>query len=148
MLWVSGDGWGPLKGSLLNFSYGNGKVFVVPHEKVGGVVQGGMCALPIPAFPTGVMRGRFHPKNGGLYCCGMFAWAGDRTQPGGFYRVRYTGKPTDLPVGLTARSGVVELNFTDPLDAASVADVKNYSVKVWGLKRSQNYGSPHVNEKS
>ena len=24
MLWVSGDGWGPLKGSLLNFSYGNG----------------------------------------------------------------------------------------------------------------------------
>ena len=41
LLWVTGDGWGPLKGSLLNFSYGYGKVYVVPHEKVGGQVQGG-----------------------------------------------------------------------------------------------------------
>ena len=58
----SGDpAWGPLRGSLLNLSYGNGKVFVVPHEIVGGRMQGGMCALPIPPFPTGVMRGRFHP---------------------------------------------------------------------------------------
>ncbi len=89
---VTGDGWGPLKGSLLNFSYGYGKVYVVPFEKVGGQVQGGMCALPMPQFPTGVMRGRFHPVSGQLYCCGMFAWAGDQTQPGGFYRVRYTGK--------------------------------------------------------
>ena len=35
----------------------------------------------------------------------------------------------------------------DPIDPAGVADPKNYSIKVWGLKRSQNYGSPHVNEK-
>ncbi len=52
---------GRCKGSLLNFSYGYGKIFVVPHEKVGGQMQGGMCALPMPQFPTGVMRGRFHP---------------------------------------------------------------------------------------
>ena len=62
-------------------TYGNGKIFVVPYEKVGGVMQGGMCALPIPPLPTGVMRGRFHPKDGQLYACGMYAWAGDRTQP-------------------------------------------------------------------
>ena len=92
MLWVTSDRWGPLKGSLLNFSYGYGKVYVVPYEKVGGQIQGGMCALPMPQFPTGVMRGRFHPADGQLYCCGMFAWAGNQTQPGGFYRVRYTGK--------------------------------------------------------
>ena len=36
--------WAPLRGSLLNLSYGNGKVFVVPHEVVGGRMQGGMCA--------------------------------------------------------------------------------------------------------
>ena len=40
---VTSDVWGPLKGSLLNLSYGNGKVFVVPHETVAGVMQGG-CA--------------------------------------------------------------------------------------------------------
>jgi hypothetical protein len=97
MLWVTSEhpAWRPLKGSLLNFSYGYGKVYVVPYEKVGGAVQGvqgGMGTLPLPRFPTGVMRGRFHPVDGQLYCCGMFAWAGTQTQPGGFYRVRATGK--------------------------------------------------------
>ena len=49
------------------------------------------------------MRVRFHPQNGQLYACGMFAWAGNQTEPGGFYRVRYTGKPVHLPIGLHAR---------------------------------------------
>ncbi len=89
----------------------------MPHETVNGQAQGGMCALPLPPFPTGIMRGRFHPTDGQLYACGMFAWAGNQTAPGGFYRVRYTGKPADLPVGLKAKAGGVELTFTDPLDA-------------------------------
>ena len=70
LLWVDSNRWGPLGGALLNFSYGNGKVFVVPHEEVGGKMQGGMCALDLPAFPTGIMRGRFNPQDGQLYCCG------------------------------------------------------------------------------
>jgi hypothetical protein len=148
LLWVTSDRWGPLKGSLLNISYGHGKIYVVPHETVKGQVQGGMCALPLPPAPTGIMRGRFHPNDGQLYTCGMFAWAGNQTQPGGFYRVRYTGKPADLPVGLKARSGGVEVTFTDPLDASNAADVKNYTIKVWGLKRTQNYGSKHIDERS
>ncbi|MBN9520290.1 c-type cytochrome, partial [bacterium] len=146
MVWVTSEKWGPLKGSLLSTSYGNGKLFVVPHEVVNGQAQGGMCALPLPAFPTGVMRPRFHPTDGQLYVCGMFAWAGDRTQGGGFYRVRYTGKPADLPVQLRAKAGALEMTFTDPLDAEAAADVANYAVKVWGLKRSQNYGSKHLDE--
>ncbi len=61
LLWVESDRWGPLDGSLLNLSYGYGKVYVVPFEDIGGQKQGGMCALPIEQFPTGVMRGRFPP---------------------------------------------------------------------------------------
>ena len=147
LLWVTSDNWGPLRGSLLNISYGHGKIYVVPHEKVNGQVQGGMCALPIPTFPTGIMRGRFHPTDGHLYTCGMFAWAGNQSQPGGFYRVRYTGKSADLPVGLKAKAGGLEVAFTDPLDLVNAADVKNYEIKVWDLKRSQNYGSKHLNER-
>ena len=80
LLWVDERRAGaPLEGSLLNLSYGYGKVFVVPHENVGGTMQGGMSHLPMPAFPTGVMRGRFHPADGQLYLCGMFAWAGNAT---------------------------------------------------------------------
>jgi putative heme-binding domain-containing protein len=147
LVWVPAKTWGPLAGALLNTSYGMGKIFVVPHETVNGQAQGGMCALPLPTFPTGVMRPRFHPTDGHLYACGMFAWAGNVTAPGGFYRVRYTGRPADLPVGLKAKAGAVELTFTDPLDA-KVVNAKSFDVKVWGLKRSQNYGSKHIDEKS
>ncbi len=144
---VTSDAWGPLKGSLLNLSYGNGKVFVVPYETVGGVMQGGMSPLPIPSLPTGVMRGRFHPRNGQLYACGMFAWAGNQTAPGGFYRIRATGKPMFLPTGLHASRTGLTITFTEPLDRASASNPSNYSVKTWSLKRTANYGSDHYNEK-
>ncbi|MFO0866766.1 MAG: DUF6797 domain-containing protein [Gemmataceae bacterium] len=145
MIWVPQKTWGPLAGSLLNTSYGMGKIYVVPFEKVDGQAQGGMCALPLPTFPTGVMRPRFHARTGDLYVCGMYAWAGNQTTPGGFYRVRHTGKPTDLPVALRAKAGAVELTFTDAIDPQT-ADAKDFDVKVWGLKRSKNYGSKHIDE--
>ncbi|MHB1422974.1 MAG: DUF6797 domain-containing protein [Gemmataceae bacterium] len=147
LLWVTSDAWGPLKGSLLNFSYGYGKVYVVPHEKIAGQVQGGMCELPLPSFPTGVMRGRFHPGNGQLYCCGMFAWAGNQTQPGGFYRVRYTDKPVQVPIGINAKKNGMVIHFSGALDPKTAGDPKNYSVKTWALRRSEQYGSKHYNEK-
>ena len=147
LLWVTSEKWGPLKGSLLNFSYGYGKVYVVPHESVDGKMQGGMCEFPIKQFPTGVMRGRFHPEDGQLYCCGMFAWAGSQQQPGGFYRIRYTEKPVHLPIGLGAASDGMEIKFSGAVDPASAADASNYSVNTWDLKRTKNYGSKHYNEK-
>lgn len=147
MLWVEGKAWGPLGGSLLNLSYGTGKIFVVPFEKVDGEAQGGMSRLPIPLFPTGVMRGRFHPADGQLYCCGMYAWAGNQQQPGGLFRVRYTGKPVWLPVGLRARRAGLEVTFSASVDGAVAADAQNYAVKTWSLKRTANYGSDHYNER-
>jgi putative heme-binding domain-containing protein len=147
LLWVTSERWGALKGSLLNLSYGHGQIYVVPHETVAGQMQGGMCALPLPPFPTGIMRGRFHPTDGQLYTCGMFAWAGNQQEPGGFYRVRYTGKPVYLPVGLRATAKGVAITFSSELDPTFAADVRNYAARVWGLKRSANYGSPHVNER-
>jgi putative heme-binding domain-containing protein len=139
--------WRPLRGTLLNFSYGNGKVFVVLHEIVEGQMQGGMCALPVPAFPTGIMRGRFHPANGQLYACGLFAWAGDRTQPGGFYRVRATGKSMVVPIGLAARRRGVAITFTVPIDRKTAGDPARYCAKTWSLKRTVNYGSDHYDER-
>jgi hypothetical protein len=136
-----------LNGALLNLSYGYGKVFVVLHEKVDRVMQGGMVQLPIPSFPTGVMRGRFFAGDGQLYVCGMFSWAGSATHPGGLYRIRATGRPMHLPVGLHATKSGMQLVFTEPLDPASL-DVKNVQVKTWSLKRTAKYGSDHYDEKS
>jgi putative heme-binding domain-containing protein len=158
LLWVDSDAWGPLKGSLLNLSYGYGKIFVVPHERVGGQtrgtpmqriqMQGGMCELPLPQFPTGLVRGRFSPADGALYACGMYAWASNQQQPGGFYRVRYTGRPVHLPIGLRALPRGIAITFSGPLDPDTATDPKNYAVKSWALKRTANYGSDHYDEHS
>ncbi len=146
LLWVDSPRWGKLNGALLNLSYGNGKVFVVPHESVGGVMQGGMLQLPLPAFPTGVMRGRFSPGDGQLYLCGMFAWAGNATYPGGLYRLRATGQPMHLVTGLQAHTKGLSLTFTEPLDRSSI-DSGSVKLKTWSLRRTANYGSKHYDEK-
>jgi putative heme-binding domain-containing protein len=147
-VWVTSGAWGPLKGALLNLSYGMGKVFVVPHETIDGVTQGGVVELPGASFPTGVMRGRFHPRDGQLYVCGMFAWAGNREQPGGLYRLRYTGKPVHVPLTLQASRRGISIGFSGRLDRSAVADPRNYRLKTWSLKRTESYGSKHYDERS
>ena len=146
---VESERFGALDGALLCTSYGEGKVFLVLHEPVPGVgagaMQGGMIELPIPAFPTGVMRGRFRPGDGALYLAGMFAWAGDAVQPGGLYRLRATGRPPRLPIALHATTRGLQLAFTDPLDRPAI-DARAVQVKAWSLKRSASYGSEHLDE--
>ncbi|MCH7227105.1 DUF6797 domain-containing protein [Haloferula sp. A504] len=149
LLWVPEDSaWVPLRGSLLNLSYGAGRIYTVPFEQTPAGKQGGMCAFPIEPFPTGVMRGRFSPKDKQLYALGMFAWAGNRHQPGGFYRLRYTGEPAHQPVGLGVSPEQLEITFSDPLDAASINEAGAWQIRAWDLERTQRYGSKHFNERS
>jgi mono/diheme cytochrome c family protein len=144
LIWVPKNAWGPLAGSLLNLSYGTGRAFIVPHEEIGGQWQGAVCELPMPAFPTGIMRGRFGP-DGALYTCGMFAWAGNATTPGGFYRIRRSEKPANVPLEIHAAKGSLSVTFSEPLDPASVTPAA-FAMKVWHLKRTANYGSGHFDE--
>jgi hypothetical protein len=149
LLWVQSPAWGALNGRLLNLSYGTGRIEIVPHETVGGTLQGGVVALPIPDFATGVMRGRFHPDNGHLYVSGLSAWATNQmVDPGGFYRIRATGKPVHVPVELKAHRAGLDLVFAAPLDAASAAAVPNFTVTTWSLVRSEKYGSLRSNVKA
>ena len=144
LLWVPKKAWGGLGGSLLNLSYGTGRAFIVPHELAAGQWQGAVCELPMPAFATGIMRGRF-AADGVLYTCGMFSWAGNATAPGGFYRIRHSDQPAYLPLAIHPAKGVLRVTFSDPLDPAGVKP-DAFAFKVWQLKRSANYGSPHVDE--
>jgi hypothetical protein len=110
-------------------------------------MQGGMIALPLPAdLPTGAMRGRFHPSDGHLYTCGLFAWAGNRTEPGGFFRIRRTSRPCLIPVTLHAEPGSLTLTFHEPLDRTAAAEPAAWKLTTWNLKRSANYGSDHLDE--
>ena len=148
LLWIDSEKWGPLNGKLLNLSYGHGRLEIVPHEIINGQEQGGMIRLPIPDLPTGIMRGRFHP-NGHLYICGMSAWATSQMDlPGGFYRIRATGKPVHLPIELNAYVDGLKLTFSHPLDPATAEDPRNYAISTWELKRTSKYGSDHYNTKT
>ncbi len=140
LITVPKNAWGTLGGSLLNLSYGTGRAFIVPNEEVGGVWQGAVCELPMPAFATGIMRGRF-AADGALYTCGMFAWAGNATAPGGFHRIRRTEKPAQMPVAVHTTKGALTVTFSDPMVTPEC------SMKVWSLKRTKNYGSQHHDER-
>ena len=153
LLWADTERWGPLGGQLLNLSYGYGRIYVVPHEHVSTSSgtrqpQGGMCQLPIPDLPTGMIRGRFSPHDGQLYVGGMFSWAGSRQeQEGGLFRVRFQGGRADLPIGLSAREGKIAITMSDPLDGEAASEIDRYRVTVWDLKRTKKYGSEHFNER-
>ena len=139
LIWVPKNAWGNLGGSLLNLSYGTGRAFIVPHEEVIGKWQGAVCELPMPAFESGIMRGRFG-SDGALYTCGMFAWAGNATTPGGFHRIRRGAEPAQVPLAIHATKGAITVTFSDP-----IIDTKS-AIKVWSLKRTKNYGSKHHDE--
>ncbi|MGV3533088.1 MAG: DUF6797 domain-containing protein, partial [Chthoniobacteraceae bacterium] len=65
-VWVpEGDKWGPMGGRMLHLSYGKCTLFNVLHETVDGVTQGGLAKFPIK-FRSGIMRGKFSPKDGQL----------------------------------------------------------------------------------
>jgi hypothetical protein len=153
LLWAHTDRWGPLGGQLLNLSYGYGRIYVVPHEHVSmpsgqRQPQGGMCQLPIPDLPTGMIRGRFSPHDGQLYVGGMFSWAGSRQeQEGGLFRVRYKGGRVDMPLELRALEEGMDIKFSDSLDPQATTETDRYQVTVWNLKRTKNYGSDHFDQR-
>ncbi|HEY9486927.1 MAG TPA: hypothetical protein VIQ51_01265, partial [Chryseosolibacter sp.] len=148
LIWVDSKQWGPLSGSLLSLSYGYGKVQLVLHEEVNDEMQGGVIDLPGVKFLTGVMRGRFNPKDGQLYACGMSAWGTSRMEKGGgLYRLRYTGKPLTIPLELNALETGMKMSFAVELNRELAEDTSNYEVKTWELKRSSEYGSDRYNVK-
>ena len=140
---VESPAWEPLRGQLLSVSYGTGQVFLVPRDRVGRVEQGGVIKLPFE-FDTGVCRARFHPRDGALYLAGLYGWAGNKTRPGGFYRVRATGKPLRLPSEFHVHEDGIELGFTDALDRISAESPGSYSLELWNYRWSANYGSPDL----
>ena len=139
-VWVTSDRWGPLKGEMLHMSYGTSSIYLVLKEAQGDVIQGGVVKLPVK-FTSSAMRACFNKLDGQLYVTGLRGWQTNAVKPGGFDRVRFTGKPLHLPVGLKVKKGGVEITFSEPLDKEAAADPDNYSVDTSNIRWSQDYGS-------
>jgi hypothetical protein len=93
-------------------------------------------------FASGILRGRFHPKDGQLYVAGLKGWTSSATRDGCFQRVRYTGKPAHMVTGMHVLKDAIELTFTDPVDAETAGDVDSYTAEQWNYRWTENYGSP------
>ncbi len=142
------EGWGPLNGQLAYLSYALGRLMLLPHESINArnaTVQGATFPLPIPDFPTGLMRARPHPETHDLFVCGLFGWGSQRVQDGGFYRLRFEGAPLHVPVGFNARPGELELRLSDPV-SRETADAGRFEARTYTIWRSRRYGSKLENE--
>ena len=107
------------------------------------VQQGGVTKFPLQ-FQSGIMRARFNPLDGQLYVAGLRGWQTNGLKNGALQRVRYTGAPVRMPIGLHATKRGVRIDFTCALDAASAGDPQNWNVEVWNYLWSSAYGSPEL----
>jgi type 1 glutamine amidotransferase len=139
-VWVEGDRFGLTPGSLIHLSYGQCRAFLVLRQQVGPVVQAGAIDLGV-SFLSGSMRGRFNPRDGQLYVCGLRGWQNAARADGCLQRVRYTGKPIDLPASLEVVTGGIRLGFRSPVDRDLARDKSRYHIEQWGYRWTENYGS-------
>ncbi len=142
--WVEGDRWGPLTGQMLHFSYGQCRILLALTEQVDGVYQGGTLQLPTSPsdFESGIMRGRFNPHDGQLYVSGLRGWQSRAIRDGCFQRVRYTGEPVLLPIGVTTYANGIQLRFAERLDREMAENPDNFFVEQWNYRWTEQYGSP------
>ena len=139
-VWVPANTFGPLAGLPLHFSYGRCRPFVLLRQELAdGRVQGGVAGLDVQ-FLSGVCRGRFAP-DGHLYVCGLNGWQTAAKADGCLQRVRWTGKPLDVPVKMAVAGNAVRLTFCRPLDPRTATDPANYRAAWWNYRWSGEYGS-------
>jgi len=140
--WVADDRWGPFQGQMLHLSWGRCTLNLVVTEQVDGVWQGGAVAFPDLQFDSGPIVGRFNPKDGQLYVCGLDGWQTAARKDGSFERVRYTGGKAYMPKALNAHKNGLWIEFTAPVDSGIALDPASYEISQWQYRWSSEYGSP------
>jgi hypothetical protein len=75
----------------------------------------------------------------------MKGWQSNAVKDACFQRVRYTGKPANMPCGLKVIGDHgIEVTFTDPLERLTASDAGSYGIEQWNYVWSGAYGSPDV----
>ncbi|HZZ72966.1 MAG TPA: DUF6797 domain-containing protein [Pirellulales bacterium] len=137
---VPDDRWGPLKGQMIHFSYGQGSHFLLLRDEVDGQAQGAVVPL-VGDFRSGSHRGKFNPQDGQLYVSGMGGWGTYTPDDGCFQRIRYTGEKVQLPRSIHTHENGVLISFTQPVDPKALEKRSNHFAQVWNYRYSPSYGS-------
>ncbi len=128
--------------ALVHLSYGRPGPFRVYVDSSRTAVQGALIALPgTYAAPT--LKGRVGPSDGQLYLAGFSVWGSNAKDVSSLVRLRYTGKPSRLPVAVHSGLQGILVRFATPLDAATANDAARYHLERWNYVRTSAYGSGH-----
>lgn len=139
--WITGDKMGPINGDLIHFSFARPGLFRVLIDSSASIRQGGVSFINAN-YPAPTSKGAISPIDGQLYITGFNLWGSSSTGVSALQRLRYTGKTSYMPNHFKVTKQGVILGFDSPLDASSVT-TKNFEVKRWNYKRTQEYGSGH-----
>ncbi len=140
-VWVNGGRMGFGGDALVHLSYGRPGPFRVYIDSTRSAVQGALIALP-GQYRAPTLKGRVSPYDGQLYLAGFSVWGSKATEVSSLIRVRYTGRPSRLPVAVHSGQQGILVRFATPLDATATNPAR-YELKRWNYVRSAGYGSGH-----
>lgn len=141
-VWVNSGKMGFGGDALVHLSYGRPGPFRVYIDSTKTGVQGALIALP-GDYKAPTLKGRVGPADGQLYLAGFSVWGSKATEVSSLVRLRYTGRPSTLPISVKSGQQGILVRFATPLDAKSATNPASFSVKRWNYVRTSAYGSGH-----
>ena len=139
-------GWGALNSKLGYYGYGRGYLMLLAEEEKSLGLQGFTHQLGSQHFPTGIMRGKFHPLDQSLFAAGMSSWGSNRYQVGGLFRVRPGKAPYYALTQISSAPGSLVLQLSDEILKDELKPA-HFSLKSYTAERSAAYGSSLKDEK-
>ncbi|MBI1247286.1 heme-binding domain-containing protein [bacterium] len=140
---VNDERFGPLSGHIIHTSFGSGSHFLVLRDEVDGQPQGSIVPL-VGEFRSGAHRAKVNPQDGQLYISGMAGWGSYTPDDGCFQRVRYTGKPMQMPTRFHIHENGVLVQFALPVDKSAISETKKQFAQAWNYHYGPGYGSPEL----
>jgi mono/diheme cytochrome c family protein len=141
-VWITGNRMGFAGDALVHLSYARPGPFRVYFDSTRSALQGAIVTLP-GVFTTPTLKGRMHPSDGQLYLAGFQIWQSNAKDVSSLTRLRYTGRPSTLPVEVHAGQQGIVVRFASRLDAAAARDASHYRLESWSYRRTSGYGSGH-----
>jgi cytochrome c551/c552 len=137
--------FGPFGGQYFVYDQGQSKSMRMTLEKVNGKYQGA-CYPFREGFQSGTLRARW--GNDGSMFVGQTSrgWGSTGKDLFGLQRLVWNGRTPFEMKTVSARPDGFEIEFTQPVNKATVEKLGNYELKSFIYKYQHEYGSPIINQ--
>lgn len=136
--------FGPFAGHLLVGDQGHSKLMRVFLERVNGELQGANFPF-YEGFASGILRTAFGPDGSLFVGQTSRGWDATGKAPYALERVIWTGKTPFEMKAIRALPDGFDVEFTMPVDRASIEADSAFSLTSFTYKYHSTYGSPAIN---